>query len=245
MSMNGNTIVFMKVGRLDGFSAFERCRCGTCAGETDRQAIICETPYSDDGGYRIRVAVCGGCLQTHGRDIDERLRKGAAHFESLAARARGMLGHLKVVRDNTSVHRILDDDDVIKDVVFYPSGRGEFDHPCLLCGDDVSEELMRCDATICFNHEKTMIGGICPACIKEAKHPGLPSYETFIEMTLIGDFLSDHNADWSRKEWRRLMREHYSDDPTYQAVATRFIAMSDSELRGHAIATAEARGWAV
>jgi hypothetical protein len=68
MNENDNAIIFTRFSRLDGISAFVRRRCDICAGETDREAIICETPEPDDG--RI-AAVCQDCLQSC--NIDERL----------------------------------------------------------------------------------------------------------------------------------------------------------------------------
>jgi hypothetical protein len=74
------------LARLDGFNA----SCDICAGTTDRDAIFCESVERDIARFLL---VCSTC---QAGNIDERLRRRAAHFDGMAAQAHSIIGRVNV-----------------------------------------------------------------------------------------------------------------------------------------------------
>jgi hypothetical protein len=137
----------------------------------------------------------------------------------------------------------------IKEARLYPDGASGEERPCLLCGTDVDDHLLHCEAEIDRGGEP-LAGAICPGCIKRAEHPGLPTYAVYIEAVFFeaamwhlgrADFDS-HGLEPLHEEWRAHHSEHH-DDPVYEAVAQRFLAMPEAEVFQHAALVAEKWGW--
>jgi hypothetical protein len=245
MSENDSAIIT----QLIETNAFIRRPCGICTGETGRDTILCEGVEPDTGRNFV---VCSDCLQAG--NIDERLRRRAAHFDGMAAQARSIIGRVKVPSNQayreaqeTSALRI---PITIKGSRLFGDGQAEGDRPCLLCGTDVNGDLVQCEALV-DRGGALMTGAICPGCIKKGESAGLPPYESYVEVVFLEhalwhldrcNYRHGCGLETLQAAWREQQLQHH-DDPVFQAVANQYLGLPEAEVRRLANFIAKVWGW--